>query len=402
MKAAVVGLGVEGKSALKSLLNRDIEVYASDLDKNIIITPHKNIEVDLGFHDFDKIESADVVLISPSLWNFEQFQSTKSHGKLLSDVFNRHKSILTIGVTGTNGKTTTCLMIQDIFQKAGYNVLTGGNAGGGFEGYSEIILEAENKKFNVLVVEVCDMTLDFCRDSFEFDLVVVTNHGRDHLDVHGSQEDYLNSLKKLITGTKAVLNGNYPLLAELGDNAHEVHYFHDTKRDLKVFGKFNQENAAAAAKVGEIVGILPDVIDEALNSFEGAQGRIEVLEISGSKLIIGKTDNADAIQAVMDEIKFEVVIVGTPRRNEHWRFEMLKEVEKKDPQIIALFPGLDNTISEARDALKNYPGEIIELSNINEVIKFARESLKKYSKVFLGGNGQLKIIKIRNELIKTA
>ncbi|MDP3013726.1 MAG: Mur ligase family protein, partial [Candidatus Subteraquimicrobiales bacterium] len=355
-----------------------------------------------GFHDFEKIESADAVHISPSLWNVKQFQLIKSGGKLISDVYNHHKSVLTIGVTGTNGKTTTCLMIRDIFQKAGYNVLTGGNAGGGFKGYAEIILEAENKNYNVLVVEVCDMTLDFCRESFELDLIVVTNQSRDHLDVHGSQKSYLNSLRKFITKKKVVLNGNDPLLVELGDSSSEAHYFHDEKRELKIFGKFNQENAAAAAKVGEILGIPESVVNPALKEFEGAKGRTEIIEISGSKLVIGKTDNADATRAVLDEIRFPVVIVGTPRRHENWRFEILKEVEKKDPQIIALFPGLDDTVSEARKVLKNYQGKIIELQNTTEVVEFAKEALKNYSNVFLGGNGQLKIMKIRDQLMGTA
>ncbi len=293
-------------------------------------------------------------------------------------------------------------MIRDIFQKAGYNVLTGGNAGGGFKGYAEIILEAENKNYNVLVVEVCDMTLDFCCDSFELDLIVVTNQGRDHLDVQGSQKSYLNSLRKFITKKKVVLNGNDPLLVELGDSSSEAHYFHDEKRELKIFGKFNQENAAAAAKVGEILGIPESVVNPALKEFEGAKGRTEIIEISGSKLVIGKTDNADATRAVLDEIRFPVVIVGTPRRNENWRFEILKEIEKKDPQIIALFPGLDDTVSEARKVLKNYQGEIIELQNTTEVVEFAKEALKNYSNVFLGGNGQLKIMKIRDQLMETA
>lgn len=157
----MLGLGVEGRSAIKSLLNRDIDVYGSDLDLDIDIEPHDQLEIDLGFHNFEKIRSADAVLISPSLWNLKTFESFRKNEKLLPDVYTHHRSTLTIGVTGTNGKTTTCLMITSILKKAGYKVLVGGNAGGGFQGYTEIILEAENKDYDVLVVEVCDMTLDF-------------------------------------------------------------------------------------------------------------------------------------------------------------------------------------------------------------------------------------------------
>jgi UDP-N-acetylmuramoylalanine--D-glutamate ligase len=402
MRVAVVGLGVEGRSALKSLLDRDMDVYASDLDVDIVIEPQNGLDIDLGFHNFEKIRSADAVLISPSLWNLKNFELVKGNDKLISDVLDHHKSTLTIGVTGTNGKTTTCLMITSILQKAGYKVLVGGNAGGGFQGYTEIILEAENNDYDLLVVEVCDMTLDFCRGSFDLDLVVVTNQGKDHLDVHQSQKGYLNSLRQFISGKETILNEDDPLLVELGNNSSKVHYFHkDNERKLKLFGEFNQENAAAAARVAEVMGIDREMVDESLRSFEGVAGRTEIIEISGSKLVIGKTDNPDAAQAVLREADFDVAIVGTPRRNEKWRFEILKEIEKHKPPVIALFPGLDNTVPQAKKVLENYAGEIVELKNIEEVVEFTKKSLKKHSAVFLGGNGQKNLMKIRERLIET-
>ena len=245
---AVVGLGVEGRSALKSLLDRNMDVYASDLDLDIPIEPQDGLEIDLGFHNFEKIRSADAVVISPSLWNLNSFKSFQNNDKLLSDVFTHHKSTLTIGVTGTNGKTTTCLMITSILQKAGYKVLVGGNAGGGFHGYTEIILEAENNDYDVMVVEVCDMTLNFCRGSFDLDLVVVTNQGKDHLDIHQSQNNYLNSLREFIMDKETILNQDDPLLVELGKSSSEVHYFHkDNER------KFHDEKKEVS-NIGTLPG----------------------------------------------------------------------------------------------------------------------------------------------------
>lgn len=397
----MVGLGVEGRSAIKSLLDRDIDVYASDLDLDIAIEPQDGLEIDLGFHNFEKIRSADAVVISPSLWNLNSFKSFQKNDKLISDVFNHHKSTLTIGVTGTNGKTTTCLMITSILRKAGYKVLVGGNAGGGFQGYTEIILEAENKDYDVLVVEVCDMTLNFCRGNFDLDLVVVTNQGKDHLDIHQSQNNYLNSLREFIMDKKTILNQDDPLLVELGKSSSEVHYFHkDNERKLKLFGEFNQENAAAAGKVAEVLGISLELVDDALGSFAGVVGRTEIMEIFGSKLIIGKTDNVDAVKAVISEVDFQVAIVGTPRRNEPWRLEILKEIEKHQPQTIALFPGLDNTLAEAKIVLEGYPGQIVELDNNEEVMEFTKKSLEGNLTVFLGGNGQENLMKIRKKLLE--
>lgn len=72
MKVAVIGLGVEGKHALNSLLNNGHQIYASDMDKSLNIECDQKdheFELDLGSHDWNKINSADAVVLSPSLWN---------------------------------------------------------------------------------------------------------------------------------------------------------------------------------------------------------------------------------------------------------------------------------------------------------------------------------------------
>lgn len=95
-------------------------------------------------------------------------------------------------------------MIKEILENAGLNVLIGGNAGGGFKGYTELILEAssESSNYDVMVVEVCDMTLDFCDQTFDFDVVVATNIGHDHLNFHKSIENYGKSVCKFLKGKK--------------------------------------------------------------------------------------------------------------------------------------------------------------------------------------------------------
>ena len=72
MKIAVLGLGVEGKKAVRSLKIRDYAVYASDLNDDLSREDLDEIldesEFDLGFHDMEKIQSADAVIVSPGLW----------------------------------------------------------------------------------------------------------------------------------------------------------------------------------------------------------------------------------------------------------------------------------------------------------------------------------------------
>lgn len=400
MKIAVVGLGTEGKNAVKSLINHGYKVYASDMQKNVELNPNTALDVDLGYHDFDKIDSADAVVVSPSLWESKIGKKIRSKKRALSDILADHKSVFTIGVTGTNGKTTTCYMIKEILEKAGLNVLVGGNAGGGFDGYTKLILESSNRKYDVLVVEVCDMTLDFCSYAFDFDLVVVTNIGHDHMNHHNSLENYKNSLSKFIKGKKAILNGNDKILAKIGDYPSKTYFFDNMDGSINLFGQFNLQNAAAAEKVGQLLDISRNEIYEALREFKGVKGRTATLNISGCKIIVGKTDNVDAVSAVFNELDYDVIIVGTPRENESCRFEILKEVARANPEVVVLFPGLEDTTSIAFEKLINegYEGDIQIMESTTDIVDFTVECSKKYKNIFIGGNGQEKLIKIQETL----
>ncbi len=402
MKVAVIGLGMEGRSAVESLLSYGNQVYASDLKKTpemdgANFTPNESLDIDVGCHDWDKINSSDAVVLSPSLWNTEICSHLKNHKKFLSNILTRHKSVCTIGVTGTNGKTTTCFMIKEILEKAGFKVLLGGNAGGGFEGYTKIILEASENDYDIIILEVCDMTLDFCSYAFDFDLVAVTNLGLDHMDVHQSLENYQKSLQKFLKCKTAVLNGNDKILSTMGNYPRETIFFGEEIPDLKFFGKFNLENAAAAIEVAKILKVPEKQIISTLETFDTLEGRIKVLDIKGSRIIIGKTDNVHAAAAVLQEEKFDLIIIGTPRRGEEWRYQILKEVSQANPRLVGLFPGLDNTTQRAKEVLRNegYKGKIKILNQIDEVVELITNSCGMNSTIFVGGNGQDKIMEIQ-------
>ncbi len=400
MKVAVIGLGMEGKKALNSLLNHGYQVYASDMNEKLTLKNDHEFELELGNHDWDKINSADAVILSPSLWENNTFKKFKSNDKLFSDVINAHKSIFTIGVTGTNGKTTTCFMIKEILEEYGFKILIGGNAGGGFDGYTEIMLKASEDNYDILIVEVCDMTLDFCAHTFDFDLLVVTNLGQDHLNVHQSIENYQKSMQKFLNGKKAILNINDELLSNMNNYTEETFFFDHYPGKLKLFGEFNRQNAAAAAEVAKILDIPQENVNKSLESFTPVPGRIDELNLGKSRIIIGKTDNISATTVILTEEKFDVIIIGTPRRNEYWRYDLLDEVSKTNPQSIGLFPGLDETTTQAKEFLiKNgYHGPIKILNNVKEVLEFTSDWIKKDSTIFIGGNGQDRIIEIKEKL----
>jgi len=405
MKVAVLGLGIEGKKSVKALLDYGAQVYASDLDKSLDISELKSnsLDIDLGFHDGKKIDDSDCVVLSPSLWNKRTINKILGKNKLFSDVLNKHKSLFTIGVTGTNGKTTSCHMIHDILVEAGYNVLMGGNAGGGFDGYTQLIIRANESDYDVMIVEVCDMTLDFASHIFDFDIVLVTNLGFDHMEHHHSIENYQKSVFKFFDGVdQIVLNGNDSRLAEFNDISKDVYYFDSEIRDLKLFGNFNQENASGAFKVTELMGVEPDLINDALKNFEAVEGRTITMDLNGSQIIIGKTDNPDSTAAVLDESKPEVVVIGTPRKNEKFRYNILKEVAMADPVLVIIFPGLDDTTQFARECLIDfgYDGTIRIEEDMSSLVDLVFSYTENYDTIFIGGNGQSKIMSLQSSLLQ--
>ena len=256
MKAAIIGLGVEGKKALNSLLKNGWEVYATDLNINVNlddlpislstvdISPQKdkisfkkdNLSIELGYNNQDTIESCDAVVLSPSIWGSKIAEHYRNTGKLLCDVKTKHRKLFSIAVTGTNGKTTTVSMIKEILENAGKKVLVGGNAGGGFEGYYDLVLEAENEDYDVLLVEVCDMTVGFCSYCFDFDLIALTNMGNDHMNVHGSMESYKNSLKGFFTNKTIFINENQEYKEEFESLLNDYSF-------VKYEGSVNAEDA---------------------------------------------------------------------------------------------------------------------------------------------------------------
>ena len=390
MKIAVLGLGVEGKKAVRSLKIRDYAVYASDLNDNLSREELGEIldesEFDLGFHDMEKIQSADAVIVSPGLWKTDMAIHLKDSEKTLPDVMQSHKSVFTIGVTGTNGKTTTTYMIKEILQKAGLKVLVGGNAGGGFEGYTEVVLQSPVEEYDVILVEICDMTLEFCDHCFDIDMVVLTNLERDHMDFHGSLDNYRDKIGKFLEGKNVIINQSDSSLHELSHLAQSCNFFDECDSEIQLVGKFNNLNAGAAQATARALDIDEKIIEDVLSEFDGIEGRIKSYYINETEIFAGKTDNAHATLAVLEERKFEAIFLGTPRGNETWRFDILDEASKTQPEVIVLFPGLENTLDLALNRLKslNFKGKVLTITDLDKLLEIIIEMTQNYKYIFIG------------------
>ncbi len=419
MKAAVIGLGVEGKKAVNSLLEHGWDVYATDLNSNVDLSDldlpmlsmnlvsgdetvsivSDNLIVDLGFSNSNAIEECDAIAISPSMYGGAFAEKLLKKGNLLSNVVDNHKKLFTIGITGTNGKTTTVHMLKSILENAGKKVLVGGNGGGGFSGYYDLVLEASENDYDIVLIEVCDMTLDFCNHCFDFDMVGLTNIGNDHMDVHKTIANYKDSLVRLFEDKVIFTAFNQDFNADFKDAASKSISFFEYQEKLQVFGKFNALNAGLASAIATELKIPKDIINQSLLDFKAVEGRMDVYKINEASIFVGKTDNSDALASVLNENDFYALFIGTPRSNEEHRLSILDEAVKYNPEVIVLFPGLDDTIDMAMYRLNSlgYEGRIEIANSLDEIIVLVAE-FSHEDAIFIGGNGQETIIDIQERI----
>ncbi len=222
-----------------------------------------------------------------------------------------------IGVTGTDGKTTTTNMIYQILKAAGkkvsmvstVNAVIGGKTyDTGFHVTSpdpfavqKLAKEARSNGSEYLVLEVTSHALDQYRFwGIKFDIGVITNITHEHLDYHGTWENYFNTKLSLINNTEfAIVNQNLKQkILRIGktEDKDQLLSFSLDKGDfsqrqiklkLRMPGDYNIENALAALGVAFVLNIEKEVARKALESFEGVRGRMEeVKNDRGVKIII--------------------------------------------------------------------------------------------------------------------
>ena len=419
MRAAVIGLGVEGKKAVNSLLKHGWDVYATDLNMDVDLDgldlPYLSmnliedsqsvsivgdrITVDLGFSNSYAIEECDAIAISPSMFGGAFANRLLESNELLSDVVCGHRNLFTIGITGTNGKTTTVHMLKSILEDAGRKVLVGGNGGGGFSGYYDLILEANEGDYDILLVEVCDMTLDFANYCFDFDMVGLTNIGNDHMDVHKTIANYKDSLVRFFSNKTIFTAYNQDFNSDFKESASQTIPYFVYQDELKLFGKFNMLNAGLAAAIAKELKVPKDIIRQSLANFNAVEGRLDVYKINDADVYVGKTDNSDALASILAERNFYALFIGTPRHHEEHRLDILDVAVKYNPEVIVLFPGLDDTLDIAIYRLNSlgYMGNIITVNTLDQIIELVAEYSHEDA-ILIGGNGQETIIEIQERI----
>lgn len=242
------------------------------------------------------------------------------------------KGMKFIGVTGTDGKTTTTNMIYQILKDAGKKVamvstinaeINGEKIDTGFHVTNpdyfllqKLIDKAKKAGTEIFVLEVTSHGLDQFRTwGINFEIGVITNITSEHLDYHKTWENYFNSKAKLIKNSKwAVLNSGEDhfkrlksiaggLVATFGKNKADF----DTdkyKFKLKLPGSYNVLNALAAIATANILGISERQSIKTLEKFDSLEGRMqEIKNNRGLKIVVDFAHTANALENALKTLK---------------------------------------------------------------------------------------------------
>jgi UDP-N-acetylmuramoylalanine--D-glutamate ligase len=198
MEVAVIGLGTSGVAAARLAIAKGAEAYVSDSRSDDAVAARgadlgaSGAAVELGRHDVDRIAGADVVVASPGIppeAPVLRALAERGIGWISEPEFaSRFYTGSLIAVTGTNGKTTTTLLVDHLLRAGGIHAAAGGNVGGGLApAASQLALEPRQPDW--IVLEMSSFQLAGV-SSFRPDIGVVTNLSPDHLDRYPDVESY--------------------------------------------------------------------------------------------------------------------------------------------------------------------------------------------------------------------
>ena len=343
-KIGVLGLGKTGLESIKALLAADAMVYAWDNDKNKVIAVKKIIQskhvVFSDVIDPVDVKKTDFVIVSPGVpCNFPEphkiFKYCKHYNiPIKTDIdllFEACPQAQYIGVTGTNGKSTTASLIQHILSANNHNSVLGGNIG-----IPVLSLPHLNEPSTNYVLEVSSYQLELL-DNIKFNIAVLLGITPDHLDRYKSFDDYkktklkifqnqtssdfaiisidtdtnkdayyelkTNCLQKLVPiSSDAILDSGISIVdGKLYDNYFE----YDTlplSLPQSLVGQHNAENIAATYATTKILKLNTQEILQATNSFKGLSHRMEVVLQNDNLIFINdsKATNIAATSKALD------------------------------------------------------------------------------------------------------
>ena len=419
-QVAIIGMGVSNIPLLDYFYDKNakVTVFSTNaLSDEIMAKINKyRYEVELGEDNLSRLKGFDIIFRSPSaLPTKHEFQSAVKKGAILTSEIEMVLKLAPckiIGVTGTEGKTTTTSLIYEICKKAGYNCFLGGNIGKPI--FTKI---NQMKPEDIVILELSSFQL--MGMTVSPNIAVVTNIFPDHLNVHKSYEEYQDAKKSIYRNQTeegiVILNKDNEITEKFADEVKgKTIFFSSTKKlkngyvydredgfikkctdgkcekilnknDIKLRGIHNYENICAALAATETVASKEAQI-EAVKNFKGVEHRLEfVREIDGVKYYndsIG-TSPASTIAGLNAFDENIILLAGGSDKGLDYK-EIGEVIARKVGTLILTGPTAQKIEEATKQALSEEKSiEIIHTNNLEESVNVAKEKAKEGDIVLL-------------------
>jgi UDP-N-acetylmuramoylalanine--D-glutamate ligase len=407
-KVLVVGLARTGIATAKFLKAKGSLVTATEvkpkeeMKEAVQALEGMDISTEWGGHQTETFLKQDIIVVSPGVdLNIEPIQKAIKQGvRVVSEIELAYHFIHApiIAVTGTNGKTTTTLLVGEMLKEDGRKVGVGGNVG------EPLILFADGKdRWEVLVVEISSFQLEAIKD-FRPRISVLLNITEDHLDRYPRYDDYIEAKVRVFanqnSGDLAVLNRDdsivmqfrekvkakkvlFSLKEKLGEGAfsngqtiflrlgEKGEEYSLAKTPLK--GIHNVENMMAALTTARIFGCSTKSIQTVLDRFKGLEHRLEfVREIKGVRFYNdSKGTNVGSVVKSLQSFSEPVTLIagGKDKNGDLSPLEAL--IQKRVKHLIL--------IGEAKERMNRELGgltDTVMAKTMEEAVVLARQKAK--------------------------
>ena len=341
-KIAIYGMGITGCSAAKTFKRLKAKVFCWD-DNEKIRKKIKNLKFSINKFWLNP-ETIDTIVISPGIdisrCKIRNYLK-KNLNKIITDLdlfFELNKEALIISITGTNGKSTTCKIIEKILKTAKYNAKTVGNIG------NPILFSSRPNRKCIFILEASSYQLQYSR-LFRSKHAAILNISPDHLERHkniknytriksriffaqdSSDYSYINltnkysQLIKNIFKTKK-LKSKFTLI-----NRNNCNFLLKKINNKYLKSKGNIENMAFAYKIAKNLKISDKIIIKGLNKFRGLPHRQEIVFANRKLLCINdsKATSFDACsQSLLNYEQIYWIVGGLPKQKDHFYLKKVK------------------------------------------------------------------------------
>jgi UDP-N-acetylmuramoylalanine--D-glutamate ligase len=412
----ILGAGESGVGAAILAKKQGYKVFVSDISE--IKKEYKeelnkhSVEWEEKQHTKDRIFSADEVVKSPGIADkIPLIIELKEKGiPVISEIefAGRYSDAKMICITGSNGKTTTTMLIYHVLSQAGLNVGLAGNVGKSFA------RQVAENDFDYYVIELSSFQLDGMYD-FKAHIAVLLNITPDHLDRYNYKfQNYIDSKFRILQnmtgedhfiywsmdpviqqelGKRKIIPRQYPFALEKKEG--EIAYTENEKllininneifdmelKKMSLKGQHNIYNSMAAAISGCISDINKTSIRESLSDFKGVEHRLEYVARVRNVLFINdsKATNVNSCWYALQSMNTPVVLIlgGTDKGNDYSEIELL--VKEKVKGIVCL--GVDN--KKLHDFFAGKVAMITDAGSMQEAVEKSYQMAEKGDTVLL-------------------